>query len=477
MDILLASAYYLHEDQHELKIMKPYPPLGLLYVSSYLKARGFAVGVFDSTFQTRRAFGDLLARERPPVVGIYCNLLTKCNVLAMIREAKATGAIVVLGGPEPPYYAEEYLACGADVIVVGEGELTLEKLLQHLARSGPRHMEHVQGIVYREEDGGLVRTPARPFIVRLDDMPHPDRAAIDMQTYLQAWREQHHASSVSLICARGCSYTCAWCSHSVFGASHRRRSPENVVAEVEHLREMYNPDQLWYADDVMTMHRGWLLSYAALLKKRGIHLPFECSSRCDRLDEDVVQALADMGCYRLWLGAESGSQKVLDLMQRRIKVEDVAPSVRMLQAHRIEAGMFIMLGYEGEDMPELQESLELLKKANPNAFLTTVAYPIKGTPYYNNLGDRVIRPGPWAQHSDRDLSVAGRHSRRFYSFATRWMVGEVRLHELGHEQHKNVLRLAKAFACAEVGRLGMALSRSEVEGGAAPRAEQERGAQ
>ena len=272
---------------------------------------------------------------------------------------------------------------------------------------------------------------------------------------------------MSLIAARGCAYTCAWCSHSVFGATHRRRSPQNVVEEVELLREAYAPDQLWYADDVLTVHRGWLLSYAALLKKRNIRLPFECTSRTDRLDQDVVRALAEMGCFRLWIGVESGSQKVIDRMQRRVKVDDVAPCTRLLQAHGIQVGMFIMLGYEGEDVPELHESLELIKKANPDTFLTTVAYPIAGTPYYNTVADRVIRPGPWTHCTDRELSVAGRHSKRFYSFATRWMVNEVRVHRLAQARGKNGLRLAKAFASAKIGRIGMLLSQGEIEGSAA----------
>ncbi|MBI3941437.1 MAG: B12-binding domain-containing radical SAM protein [Chloroflexi bacterium] len=476
MDILLAHGYYLYDDPHELQVMKPYPPLGILYISAYLKSRGFHVGVFDATFARPADFVARLAQDRPSVVGLYCNLMTKFNILTMIRQSKAAGAVVVLGGPEPPYYAEEYLLAGADVIVIGEGELTLQELLPHLSQHGPHRLQQVNGIAYRDEDGKLVRTPARPYIPQLDVLPHPDRHAIDLPAYIRVWQEHHGLGSVSLICARGCPYTCAWCSHSVYGESHRRRSPENVVQEVELIREMYNPGQLWYADDVFTIHRSWFLKYAGLLKQRHICLPFECISRPDRLDADVIDALAEMGCYRVWIGSESGSQKVIDEMLRKVKIPDVQAKTRMLQQRGIQAGMFIMLGYEGEDIPQLEETVDHLKRSNPDIFLTTVAYPIKGTRYWNRVQERVITDKPWEQRTDRDLTVAGRHSRRFYSFTTRWMVGEVSFHKLKQASllsslskpstlGKGLVKLAKAFVNARVGRLGMLLTRREVEGG------------
>ncbi|MSP14541.1 MAG: radical SAM protein [Chloroflexi bacterium] len=468
MDILLAHGYYLYEDPHELQVMKPYPPLGILYITAYLKSRGFAVGVFDSTFARPADFVARLALERPAVVGLYCNMMTKFNILTMLRQAKAAGAVVVLGGPEPPHYAAEYLAAGADVVVIGEGELTLEELLTHLAHSGPHRLEPIKGIVYRDEDGNLVRTTARSYIPQLDALPHPDRQAIDLPAYIRVWQEHHGLGSVSLICARGCPYTCAWCSHSVYGESHRRRSPENVVQEVELIREAYNPGQLWYADDVFTIHRGWFLKYAGLLKQRSIRLPFECISRPDRLNPDIIDALAEMGCYRVWIGSESGSQKVIDEMLRKVQISDVQAKTRMLQQRGIQAGMFIMLGYEGEDMPQLEETVDHLKRSNPDIFLTTVAYPIKGTRYWNRVQDRVIADKPWEQRTDRDLTVAGRHSKRFYGFTTRWMVGEVNYHKLQQAPKwgacKEPVKLAKAFINARVGRLGMLLTRREVEG-------------
>lgn len=460
MDILLTHGYFLHEDPHELKVMKPYPPLGILYNAAYLKRAGFDVRVFDTTFSRLADFEAFVLRERPPVVGIYTNLMTKFNVLKLIALCQQAGALIVLGGPEPANYAEEYLARGADVIVIGEGEVTLAELLPRLTQDGAQRLAGIAGVIYRREDGSIGRNPSRSLLSDLDALPDPDREMIDLDRYVETWRTHHGMGSVSLICARGCPYHCAWCSHAVYGHSHRRRSPQRVAAEVEYLLARYRPDQLWYADDVFTIKHSWLFEYADELKRRNLQVPFECISRADRLNEQVIDRLAEMGCYRLWIGSESGSQTVLDLMKREVSVEQVQAMTHALKRRGIQTGMFIMLGYEGEDERDLAATVEHLKKAAPDVFLTTVAYPIKGTPFYDQVADRVLARAAWDQRTDRDLSVTGRHSPRYYSFATRWMVNAVALHR---EQTANgrVSRQIKAAANAVVGRVGMALTAHE----------------
>jgi anaerobic magnesium-protoporphyrin IX monomethyl ester cyclase len=458
LDMLLAHGYFLREDAKERRIMKPYPPLGILYLSSHLKQRGFNVGVFDSTFRRRDEFVDLLRRERPPVVGLSCNLMTKRSVLAMARAAREEGAFVVVGGPDPPHYAEEYLAHGADVVVIGEGEHTLEELLAHLRRVGPTGMEHIRGLVYRHRDGRIERTPLRPLIDDLDRQPFPDRAAINVGDYVDAWRNRHGLGSVSVICARGCPYTCTWCSRSVFGETHRRRSPANVADEVEEIVHHYRPDMLWYADDVFTINHGWLFAYAAELQRRSLRMPFECISRADRLTGPVIRTLADMGCRRLWIGSESGSQRILDAMARRVRVEQVKTMTAALKAHGIATGMFIMLGYDGEELADLEDTVEHLKQSDPDVFVTTVAYPIKGTPYYERVEPRISAPREWSARTDRDLVIAGRKSARFYAFATRWMNGEVAVHRQLRSARRSYVRMARGLLNTHVGRLGMRLT-------------------
>ncbi len=463
MDILLAHGYFLYDDPHELKVMKPYPPLGILYISSYLKGKGFDVGVYDSTFSSMTAFEGLVQRERPSVVGIYTNMMTKRNVLTMIKVCKQWDIKVILGGPDPPHYAEEYLRAGADIVVKGEGELTLEELLPHLARHGMNGLDWIQGIAFINDNNQLVETLARPQIQDLSAHPWPDREAIDIPQYMKVWKDNHGQSSVSVIQARGCPYTCTWCSHSVFGNTHRRRTPEDAADEVLWIKERYNPDLIWYADDVFTINYRWFFQYADELKKRGVKIPFECISRADRLNEKVVQTLADMGCYRLWNGSESGSQRILDKMLRKVQVEDVQQKTHLLQQYGIETGMFIMLGYESETITDLEETVAHLKISNPDIFLTTVAYPIKGTPYYAEVESRVLRAGSWVQNADRDLTVAGRYSKQFYSFATRWMVNEVALNRAKMNGGVSLKRQFKLWLNTKIGRIGMALTRRQTE--------------
>jgi len=280
---------------------------------------------------------------------------------------------------------------------------------------------------------------------------------------MRIWKDNHGQSSVSAIHARGCPYTCTWCSHSVYGNTHRRRTPEDAADELLWIKERYNPDLIWYADDVFTIHFRWFFQYAEALKVRGVRIPFECISRADRLNEEVVKTLAEMGCYRLWNGSESGSQRVLDAMQRKVNVKDVQEKTHLLKKYGIETGMFIMLGYEGETIEDLEETVEHLKISNPDIFLTTVAYPIKGTHYYAEVESRVLADRSWAERSDRDLTVAGRYSRQFYSFATRWMVNEVALNRAKLNGGVPLKRRLKLAASAKIGRVGMEFTKGETE--------------
>ena len=215
----------------------------------------------------------------------------------------------------------------------------------------------------------------------------------------------------------------------------------------------------------MTIHPRWFLKYAGLLKEKGIRLPFECISRADRLNEKVIDALAEMGCYRLWIGAESGSQRILDAMTRKADIADVQKKTHMLQAKGIEVGMFIMLGYDGEEVSDIAATVDHLKQSRPDVFLTTVAYPIKGTQYHELVADRVVSQMEWEARTDRDLQVTGRFSRRFYNHATRWMVNEVNLEKARYAGSGNYLRMGKLWLNAKRGRLGMWLTQNEREEG------------
>ncbi len=202
------------------------------------------------------------------MVGFYCNLMTRVNFIEMIQYCKTLGITVIVGGPEPANYVEEYLRRGADIVVIGEGELTLEELVPLILKQGLQDLGDVYGIAFKGDRGEAVINLPRPQIKDLDSLPFPDRAAIDIHRYVDVWHDHHGQGSVSLvITARGCPYKCKWCSHSVFGYTHRRRSPENVAQELEEIRAKYKPDMVWYADDVFTINHRWLDKYHEELKK------------------------------------------------------------------------------------------------------------------------------------------------------------------------------------------------------------------
>ena len=463
MDILLTHGYFLYEDPKELQIMKPYPPLGILYICSHLRKKGVNAEVFDSTFSSRQELWDLLRQGPPSVLGVYANLMTRSNVIEILRMAKEAGWRTLVGGPEPGAYVHEYLAAGADVVVIGEGEITLEELVPALRSDSSANLHQIEGIAFLAQDGSLVRTTPRQQIKDIDAQPWPARESIDMARYVDVWRQHHGMGSVSLITARGCPYHCRWCSHEVFGKTHRRRKPASVADELEWLIERYQPQMAWMADDVFTIHHGWLFQYAAELKRRGVKLPFECISRADRLNLQVVETLAAMGCFRLWIGSESGSQRILDAMERGVTVEQVQTAVALCRSAGIQTGMFLMWGYEGEELSDIEATVEHVKKTDPDIFFTTVAYPIKGTPYFSDVAERVESAKTWSESSDREFRVRNRHSRQFYRFADKLLRSEVELSRLRQRADTNAASLAQLRGGIAEARAGLQATISEVE--------------
>jgi radical SAM superfamily enzyme YgiQ (UPF0313 family) len=432
-ELLLTHGYLLGEDAHERKHMAPYPPLGILHLSTFLRAAGHRVAIHDSTFSTREALWARLDAREAPVLGISANMLTRGAVLDIIARARAAGLRVVVGGPDPPNYPEAYLAAGADVVVFGEGEAALAELLPILGRSAALDapeldlaaLAGVAGIAFLDADGKLQKSPARPALRDLDALGWPDREAIDLRAYLDCWRQHHGYSSLNIITARGCPYRCRWCSHSVFGFGHARRSPENVADEVATLQRRYAPDQLWYADDVFSISKPWLRAYAEAMEARGLRIPFECITRADRVDAEVVALLRRLACRRVWLGSESGSARILDAMERGVSPAQIQAAASALREAGIALGFFVMWGYEGETGADIAETVAHVRRCLPDRCLTTVAYPMYGTPYFDAVADRVVAGRPWAEASERDHRIRGRHSKAYYAAASAWLQAEL----------------------------------------------------
>ncbi|MGC2403229.1 MAG: radical SAM protein [Acidobacteriaceae bacterium] len=460
-ELLLTHGYFLYEDPKELQIMKPYAPLGILYLCSHLRQQGFDVEVFDATFSSREALYRHLRCETPSTLGIYANLMTRKNVVEILQVAREAGWKTIVGGPEPGAYAREYLEAGADVVVFGEGELTVAELLDAFRRKAA--YTNIGGIAFLDGEGNMRETGARPQIADLDQQPWPARQAIDVGRYVKTWRDAHGKGSVNFITARGCPYKCRWCSHQVFGQTHRRRNPLMVVDEVEWLLETYTPDMVWVSDDVFTINHAWVRTYAAEMKKRGLRIPFECISRADRLNAEMLDLLAELGCFRIWIGSESGSQRILDSMDRGVRLEQVQQAVIMTRERGIESGMFLMWGYGDEQLEDIEATVRHVSTTKPDIFFTTVSYPIKGTPYYKAVADRLVQLQPWATSSDRELKIKGRHSRRFYSLADELLRDEVKLARLAGTAGENSIGAAALRRNIRDARAGLLASFAEVE--------------
>ncbi len=461
-ELLLTHGYFLFEDPKERQIMKPYAPLGILYLCSHLRSKGFDVDVFDTTFSSREELFRVLRSEPASVLGVYANLMTRGNVIEILKAAREAGWTTVVGGPEPGAYTLEYLREGADFVVAGEGEVTMEELLLAL-RNGGRDLDKIAGLSFMQ-DGSLHQGQPRGQLANLDAQPWPARDAIDIQRYVDTWRQHHGTGSVNFITARGCPFRCNWCSHQVYGQSHRRRDPLLVVDEVQWLMERYKPDIMWVSDDVFTINHAWVRSYATEMRQRGLRVPFECISRADRLNEEMLDLLAELGCFRIWIGSESGSQRILDSMDRGVKIEQVHNAVEMCRERGIQSGMFLMWGYEGEELEDIEATIRHVSTSRPDIFFTTVSYPIKGTPYYQKISDRLVQLAPWSATSDRELKIKGRHTRKFYSHVDQLLRDEVaRARLLQQEGGRDEGNLAELEQGIRVARASMQATYAEVE--------------
>lgn len=433
MKIFFTHGYFIAEDAQEQRIMRPYPPLGVLYLSAWLEQYGFENEVFDTTFSTKENLHEYLNKNQPHIIAVYTNLVTKINVLKIIQWIRSNpllnNSLVVLGGPDISYNIVEYLDAKADVLVVGEGEQTMLEIVQTVAKGNRSEFAHIQGLAYKLSNGEIFQTTPRQRLKEIDLLPFPNRKKIQLELYLQAWKKKHGLSAISVSTQRGCPYTCQWCSTAVYGQSYRRRSPQNVVDELLLIKEQYNPDTLWFVDDVFTVSHQWLKGFQEEIEKRNALIPFECITRADRLNEEVILLLKKAGAFRVWIGAESGSQKIIDAMDRRVEVEQVQKMIQLAQQHGIEAGTFIMLGYPNETMEDIEATVQHLKNANPSLFTITIAYPIKGTKLYEQVENLQLKTLDWTKTTDRERDFKRTFPRPFYDFAVRYVVNEVHYHQ------------------------------------------------
>ena len=405
--------------------MRPYPPLGMLYVSAWLTKHGLENRVFDTTFSTMEKLQEEILSSRPEFLCMYVNLMTRVNIVRILHwmQEQMPETVLIVGGPEVRYHAEQLLDHGAGYVVVGEGEQTCLELIQEL-QQGKEPLQ-VSGLIFRTADGTIHRSGERDKIKDLDELPLPARDKIDLRLYLDAWKQRHGMNAVSVNTMRGCPYSCKWCSRAVYGMSYRRRSVTHVVDELLHIKKTWAPDTLWFVDDVFTVSHKWLAAFCEEVTGREAVIPYECITRADRMNEEVIRMLKASGCFRVWIGAESGSQKVIDLMDRRVEVEQVRNMIQLARQHGLEAGTFIMLGYPGETEADIEETIRHLQLSHPDHYTITVAYPIKGTELYAEVEPHFLNAPDWSTTSDRQQDFARTYSRKFYDHAVRYVVNKV----------------------------------------------------
>lgn len=427
-DILLVHPLFISKDPVEQRLMTPYFPLGLMYLAAVLRERGYNVSIFDGTFrQHEDEFEEAMRELRPKVVGITALMTTKPMALRLAEIAHGHGATVVMGGPDPTARSEEYLRHTAngkpvvDMVVWDEGELTLAELMDHLFQRGDhkRRLAQIEGLRYLDDNGQMVSTPHRPLIADLDSIPFPARDLVDMEAYRQAWLKHHGYFSLSIINTRGCPYGCAWCQKSIFGRTYRSRSPENVAAEMKLIKETYAPDHLRVVDDITGVNRKWISRWHDEVLKREAVIPFECLSRVNLMDMPTLTLLKEIGCRTIFFGAESGSQKVLDAMKKGAKVEQIYRVAEACRQVGIKVYFFMMVGYPTEEWKDIQLSIQLLRDTVPDQFSTTIAYPLPGTEFYEQVRDRLTFDSDWDYSAEnRLLYQRGKYNTRFY----RWVI-------------------------------------------------------
>ena len=404
--------------------MMPYPPLGTLYAASSARKAGFSVALFDAMLAAREdEISSHIDRHRPGIVVIYdddFNYLTKM-CLTRMREAAFSmstvanrkGCTVIVHSSDSVDHLEEYFAHGADFVICGEGERTLVDLLSCLLRKDPG-MGSVMGLAYMQ-DGKVCRNPDRPALKDLDLLPFPAWDLVDIDRYRGLWRKHHGYFSINLVTTRGCPFHCNWCAKPIYGQVYNSRSPANVVDEMKWLKESVNPDHIWFCDDIFGLKPGWVAAFSEeVIRKRAV-IPFKCLARVDLLlKEEAIANLGRAGCRTVWVGAESGSQKILDAMEKGTTVEQIYEATRKLKEAGIRVGFFLQYGYTGENREDIDLTLKMVKECLPDEIGVSVSYPLPGTKFYDAVRSQMQGKHNWTDSQDLAMMFTGTYGTDFY---------------------------------------------------------------
>ncbi|MDL1902174.1 radical SAM protein [Anaerolineae bacterium CFX9] len=438
-DILFGQSYYLRFDPKLYDAMQPYPPLGTLYAASVMRERGYRVALFDAMLaHGTEAWAAALDQYQPRYAVLFednFNYLSKMSLLRMreaafrmIDAAKARGCVVIACGADMTDHAEKYLEHGADYVLIGEGDETIAELIDHLEGRISVALEDVRGIAWRDGDGTVRRTLPRPVIARLDSLPFPAWDLVDRDKYRTVWLEHHGYYSMNLVTTRGCPFHCNWCAKPIWGQRYNVRSAVNVVEEMAWLKERFNPDHIWFMDDIMGIQDRWIEEFADELDRRKLRIPFKSLNRVDLLLRGkTIPALARAGAKIVWVGAESGSQKILDAMEKGTRVEQIYEATRQLHAHGVRVAFFLQFGYPGETREDIELTLRMVRDLMPDDIGISVSYPLPGTKFYNAVRHELGERANWIDSQDMAMLYQGPFRTEFYR----------QLHTVIHKEYRS----------------------------------------
>ena len=447
--ILLASSYFLKQDPKEYKAMNLYAPLGTLYAASYLKQKGYTVSLFDTMLADSEAeLLNELKIHKPDIFVIYddgFNYLTKM-CLTRMREAafrmseiaNKFGCKVIISGSDATDHLEKYFHHKADFIICGEGEITLGEVADKLNNSSDKDFNEINGLAYIENNE-ILKTGKRAVIKDPDSLPFPDWSLIDVDKYRELWLKNHGYFSMNIVTTRGCPFHCNWCAKPIYGQVYNSRSPENVVAEMKFLKENYSPDHIWFCDDIFGLKPDWIRKFDETVNKKNVKTKFKCLSRADLLlKEDNIKHLASAGCDSVWIGAESGSQKILDAMDKGTTVEQIYESRKLLKKNNIKTGFFLQFGYTGETQKDIELTNKMVTDLMPDDIGISVSYPLPGTKFYDRVLSQMKLKQNWEKSDDFEMMFDGEYTSKYYRILHKKIHKEFRSRQILSEPFKTV---------------------------------------
>jgi anaerobic magnesium-protoporphyrin IX monomethyl ester cyclase len=422
-DVLLTHSYHLPYDQKQMRKMQPYSPIGTLYAATSLRANNFSVAVFDPMLEDPAGIVQALKTHRPRIVAIYeddFNFLSKMCLTRMREVAFAiaaasheAGAMVIAHGSDATDNARLFLESGIDYILQGEAEQTLAELCSALLRSEP--IGDIAGLARLDAQGRMLHSSQRhsqnPGWATL---AAPSRHLIDLAPYRKAWKEAHGSFSVNMVAGRGCPFQCNWCAKPISGDKFHLRPAGEVAEEMRQLKVEAQAEHIWFGDDIFALNHHWVEEFATEVVAREASLPFKIQSRADLMSETTVTALKAAGCAEVWMGVESGSQKILDAMDKRLKLSAVVTARERLQEAGIRACYFLQFGYPGESWEELQATMAFVRKTRPDDIGISFSYPLPGTVFYERVKAELGPKRNWTDSDDLCIMFKAAYTTDFY---------------------------------------------------------------